>query len=117
VDQEQEEERPEGRRRFRVGPPYPEQGQDRRPADQVAEGDELLGGEVAVRELGAEEQGHQGGDVERPQNERLLQGVEALARQVAEDERIPGAPDEELQEHHHAELQTDGGHRGLSRSL
>src|SRR5438094_742936 len=77
----------------------PEQRQDGRPADEVAEGDELLGGEVAVGELGAEEQRHQRSDVECPEDQRLLPLGEAQAGQVAEDQRQPRPPDEELQEH------------------
>jgi hypothetical protein len=85
-----------------VAPRDPEQGQDGGPADHLAEGQEAFGGEVAVGELRAEEHGRQGGQVERPEDQRLLPlGVEPQAGQVAEDQREPRPPDEELQKHHH----------------
>jgi len=68
----------------------------------VTEGQEALRGKVPVRELGAEEHGSKGGQIESPQNQRLLPfGVEAQLGQVAKDERQPRPPDEKLDEHHH----------------
>jgi hypothetical protein len=66
----------------------------------VAEREELLRGELAIRELVAEEHAHDRGDREGVQNPGLFRRREAQARQITEDERQPGAPDEELQGHH-----------------
>jgi hypothetical protein len=117
---------PHGGHLARVGPDRhleEEQAEDRRPADQVTDAEELFGGELAVGELGAEEHRDQRADVERPEDEGVLQDGELEAEDVIEPEFEPRAPDEDLHEHHQGQLAAQGllprggerigGHYGL----
>ena len=61
-----------------------EQPEDGRPADDVAEAEELLGGELPVGELRAEEQRDQRPDVERAEDQGVLPAGELEARDVVE---------------------------------
>ena len=83
-------------------------GSDREPADEVGEREELLRGEITVGELVAEEHPDDRGDREGVEDPGLLAGREAEARQVAEDERQPRAPDEKLERHHREERAAGG---------
>jgi hypothetical protein len=72
-------------------------------ADQVADGQEPLGREVAVGELVREEDADQGGHAPGAADQRLLPGREAQHAHVGKDLRRPGAPDRQLKHHHHEE--------------
>ena len=96
VHQHQGEKGPEG-----SGEAESEHGQA---ADEVAEAEESLGGEMPVGELVAEEHADDRGQGEGAQDPSLLDGREAQAGQVAEDEGEPGPPDEEFQDHHQEQL-------------
>ncbi len=73
----------------------------------MAERQEPLRREVAVGELIAEEHADDRRDRKGVENPGLLARREAQTRQVAEDQRQPRAPDEELQDHHREQLQTN----------
>ena len=94
----------------------PIHGEDGDAADEVTEGHEFFGSEVAVGELGGEEDADDGGDGEGGADPGGLAfgEVEAILAHVAPDEGEPGAPDEELQDHHDEELVAFGGIRGGS---
>jgi hypothetical protein len=79
---------------------HPPERKDCRPTDQVAHPEKPLGGEISVGELIAEEHADERGQRERAEHERLLPCGKIKAWQITEDQRQPGAPDEELQEHH-----------------
>src|SRR5262245_51458950 len=79
----------------------------------MAEGQELFGREVAIDELRAEEHRCQRRDVEGPENPRLFCAVEAEFLQIIEDLDEPCSPDEDLEEHHNAQLDAD--HRAVLR--
>src|SRR5262249_38408225 len=44
------------------------------------------------------------------QGSELFPFTETEAREVAEDQRVPGPPDEDLQEHHHGQSDAGGTH-------
>ena len=85
------------------------QGQHGQAADQVAEGEEAGLLEVAVGKLAAEDPGGDGGDGEGVQDPGGLRAAEAqVFGEVEAQERQPGAPDHELEEHHDGEPGTYG---------
>ena len=94
----------------------PVHGEDGDAADEVAEGHEFFGGEVAVGELGGEEDADDGSNGEGGADPGGLAfgEVEAVLAHVAPDEGEPSAPDEELQDHHDEELVAFGGVGGGS---
>src|SRR5262245_3043531 len=81
----------------------------------MAEADKLLRGEVSVGELRTEEKGHYRRQIECPQNDPLFPGTKPQARQVAKDQRVPRAPDEEFQKHHRGQLETNAVHSASRR--
>ena len=74
----------------------------------MAKGEKFLCGEISVRELIAKEHSHDGSEWEGIQNPRLLSGREAQAGQIAKDQRQPGAPDGDFQNHHQEQFEADG---------
>ena len=66
----------------------------------MAERKEFLRGEIAVRELIAEKHTDDGGHGKGIEDHGLFRGCEFQAGQIAENQRQPGAPDEEFQHHH-----------------
>jgi hypothetical protein len=86
-------------------------GEEHEPAGQVQHAEDLLRGEVPVGHEPDEERrgdGRDRVDRERPVGQRL----HAAARHEHGDGRVPGPPDEELEEHHDAE---PGGGRARRR--
>src|SRR5437773_10524119 len=73
----------------------------------MAEGEKPFRGEISVRELITEEHANDGGQWEGVQDPRLLGRCESETGQVAEDQRQPCPPNEELQHHHEEESQPD----------
>src|SRR5215204_5993963 len=78
--------------------------------------EEALRGEVPVGELVAEEHADDGGDREAAEDPGLLTRRKAEAREVAENQRIPRAPDEKLQDHHQEQLEADRSVHGFADS-
>src|SRR4029450_5064092 len=68
---------------------------------------ESLRGEIPISELMAEEHADDGGNREGAEDPGLFRCGEAEAGQIAEDQRQPRAPDEELQHHHQEQLRAD----------
>jgi hypothetical protein len=62
--------------------------------------EKLLGSEISVSKLIAEEHRQDGRGGECIQDQRLLKGIELQCRQIAEDQRQPSSPDEKLEKHH-----------------
>src|SRR5207249_10368321 len=85
----------------------PGEGQNGRAADQVTEGQEFFGCEIAVCKLVAEKHAHHGSDGEGIEDPGLLPGFESEARQVTENQWKPGAPDEKLQDHHEEKFEAN----------
>src|SRR5262245_39796464 len=99
----------------------------------MAERHELLRGEGSVRELVAKEHADERRHGETTEDARFLKrdevflGIEEPSKprafelqilqrgEIAKDYREPGAPDEELEEHHHRELEAQPG-AGSERS-
>ena len=82
------------------------------PAIRWLADEEPLRGEIPIRELVAEEHADDGGDREAAENPGLLARGEAEAGQIAEDQGIPRAPDEELQHHHQEQFEANGSVHG-----
>src|SRR6266852_3921474 len=91
------------------GPESPgeRQAEHRQSADEMAESEEFLRRKIAVAKLVTKKHADHGGDGKCVQNPGLLARRESEARQVAEDERQPSAPDEELQDHHQEQLESN----------
>src|SRR5262249_37515427 len=80
------------------------------------EREELLGSEVPVHELRAEEHRRQRREREAVEDQPLLQRRKVKCGHVAEDFRQPGAPDKELQKHHYRKLHPSGHDNSAARS-
>jgi hypothetical protein len=76
--------------------------EDRDSAHKMGESQKFLRRKFPVRPLVAEEHADDRSHRKRVQNQGLLPGGKSETRQVTEDQRKPGAPDEKL-EHHHEE--------------
>ena len=83
------------------------QAEHRQATHQLAESQEFFRREIAVRVLVAKKHRHHRRQRESVENGRFLQGAKIKAGQIAENQRQPGAPDDELQNHHDEELGTD----------
>lgn len=92
----------------------PVHGEDSDAADEVAEGHEFFCGEVAVGELGGEEDADDGSDGEGGADPGGLAfgEVETVLAHVAPYQGKPSTPDEELQDHHDEELIADASGGG-----
>ena len=64
---------------------------------------------MAVGVLITEEHAHDRGNRERIEDPRLLAGGEPQARQVSKNQRQPGTPNEEFQDHHEEQPEADRG--------
>src|SRR5262245_54742335 len=78
----------------------------------MRERQEFFGREIPIRELIAEKHSDNRSSREGIQNNRRLPKPEAQARQTAENERQPRAPDEEFEHHHQEELEARSGIHG-----
>src|SRR5437899_12680 len=76
----------------------------------MTEGQKALGGKIAISELIAEEHAQNRSDWKRIQDHSLFAGTEVEAWQITENERKPGAPDEELEHHHQEKSKTNIAH-------
>src|SRR5262249_17472401 len=81
--------------------------QDGQASDEMAESEEFFRGKISIRELIAEKHAHDRSNGKRVQNPGLFAGLEAEARQVAEDQRQARPPDKKLQHHHEEKFETD----------
>ena len=86
--------------------------EQRQSADEMAEGQEPFGGEIAVGELVAEEDAEHRGDARSTlPTSACCHAVKPSIAHVGEDLRQPGAPDEDLEDHHDEKFEAGGaGH-------
>jgi hypothetical protein len=95
----------------------PGERQDGNATDQVTDGEKTFRGEIPIRKLIAKEHPNDRGNRESIEDPGLFDGAESKARQITEDQWQPGAPNEELQNHHQEKLEANGFIHSYGRTV
>ena len=109
VDQETNEERPEGSHESR--------GYQSDAAYQMAESEEFLRGKVSISELVAKKDPHNRRNAEHASGKVLLPLLKPKHGHVGEEFNLPSSPNGDLEDHHDEELILDIAGRGLGHGL